>query len=111
MAKIILNNVRITGKSGGTIKNYESVEITDSVLEFSERSIDFITDENVAIFRDAIKVMGSEDLIKLAAELKKASPSEQKKIIEKSKFQKLVSTAKDLAPLVKYLIETFRTSD
>jgi len=107
MAKIIMNNVRITGKSGGTIKNYESIEMTDVVMNFTDSNIDYITEENVAIFQEAVKTMDSQDLIKLVFELKKASASEQKQIIEKSKLQKLVGTAKDLTPLVKYLTEQF----
>lgn len=74
MAKVIMNNVKIKAANGGSIKNYESVEMNEVEMEFTDRSIEFITDENVAIFRESVKGMTPNEVVSLAKVLQNISP-------------------------------------
>ena len=105
MSKIVMKNVKINAKSGGTIKNYESVEMDNVEMNFTESSIDFLTDENVAILRSAIQSMSGEDVIALAKELGSSEPSEQETILKKSKLKVILGYVKDIKPLVNWIIE------
>jgi hypothetical protein len=105
MAKIIMQNVKIKAANGGSIKNYESVEMNDVEMEFTGNAIDFVTDENVAIFRDAVKTMTPNEIVDLAKALQKKSPGNQKAVIEKSKLSKVLGCVKEIKPLVNWIVE------
>lgn len=105
MAKIIMHNVKIEATNGGSIKNYESVELNDVEMKFSENAIDFITDEKVAIFRETVKSMNGAEILELAKALQGQSEEIQKDILKKSKFSTMLEYAKELKPLVTWVIE------
>ncbi len=104
MAKIILKNVKMTAPNGGTIRNYESVEMDNVEMNFSENAIDFLTDENVAIFREAVKSMTGQEIVELAKELL-SKPGEEISVIRKSKLSKISGYIKEVKPLVNWIIE------
>jgi hypothetical protein len=98
MSKIVMKNVKINAKNGGTIKNYESVEMDSVEMNFTESSIDFLTDENVAILRSAIQSMSGEEVIALAKELGSSEASEQEALLKKSKLKVILGYVKDIKP-------------
>jgi hypothetical protein len=105
MAKIIMQNVKIKAANGGSIKNYESVEMNGVEMEFTGNAIDFVTDENVAIFRDAVKTMTPSEIIDLAKALQNQSTESQESVIKKSKLSKVLGYVKEVKPLVNWIIE------
>jgi len=105
MAKIIMQNVKIKAANGGSIKNYESVEMNEVEMEFTGNSIDFVTDENVAIFRDAVKGMTPNEIVDLAKALQNQSTEKQESAIKKSKLSKALGYVKEVKPLVNWIIE------
>jgi len=100
-----MQNVKIKAANGGSIKNYESVEMNDVEMEFTGSSIDFVTDEKVAIFRNDIKAMTPNEIVSLAKALQKQSPEIQKSVLKKSKLSKALGYVKEVKPLVNWIIE------
>jgi len=100
-----MQNVKIKAANGGSIKNYESVEMNDVEMEFTGSSIVFITDENVAVFRNAIKAMTPNEIVDLAKALQIESPENQKLVLKKSKLSKALGYVKEVKPLVNWIVE------
>lgn len=106
-----MHNVKIEAPNGGLIKNYESVEMNEVEMKFSENSIDFIVDEKVAIFRETVKSMSSAEIVELAKALQGKSEQIQKDMLKKSKFSTMLEYAKELKPLVVWIIELAKGTD
>lgn len=100
-----MQNVKIKAADGGSIKNYESVEMNGVEMDFTGKSIGFVTDENVAIFRDVVKTMTPSEIVDLAKALKNESTESQEFIIKKSKLSKVLIYVKEVKPLVNWIIE------
>ena len=102
-----MNNVKITGANGGKIHNYDSIEINDSILEFTENSIDFTIDESISIIDKLTKNknVNPEELHKIIAILKNTEPQKREEVLRKSFLQKFISGVKDLKPFVDILFK------
>jgi hypothetical protein len=105
MAKIIMNNVKITATNGGSIKNYDSVEINNSEMNFTGNNIDFHTDEALAIIREVIASGHQENLTEIIKLLKLSEPSKQVDVVKKSFLSKFLTGVKDAKPLIELLLK------
>jgi len=105
MAEFKMQNVKIKAINGGSIKNYQSVELDEVEMEFTGNSIDFLIDENVAIFRDAVKTMTPNEIVDLAKALQNQPSEKQEIAIKKSKLSKALGYVKEVKPLVNWIIE------
>ena len=104
MAKIKMTNVKINATNGGTIKNYESVEYENVEMTFTDKNIDYITDESIAILEKVRNSVDSKDMVELIKNLKIADPEKREELVKKSFFSKFVKKVKDINPLIKLLL-------
>ncbi len=109
MSKILMNNVKITATNGGKIHNYDSIEINDSILQFTENSIDFTIDESVSVIDKLTQVpdVNIDDLKEIIAVLKNTEPDKQEAILRKSFLHKFITGVKDIKPFVDILFKWF----
>ncbi|WJJ96568.1 hypothetical protein [Algibacter luteus] len=105
MAKIKLDNVKIIATNGGSIKNYNDVEITNSSMEFKESGIDFTMDESIVIIEELAKKGYKKQISELIETLKESKPEEREEIVKKSFLTKALNKVKDFKPLVDILFK------
>jgi len=99
-----MDNVKVTAKNGGSIKNYE-VEIRNSEFIFEENNMDFSVDEFVATVDSIIDAGLKDQLVSVIQALKGSNtPEKSAEIIKGSSLSKFFKTAKDSKPLVDMLI-------
>lgn len=104
MSKIVMQNVIVNAKSGGTIRNYDSVEISDSELNFEEESINFETDERVAILKSMIESIDKKDLLELATKLQLSPVEQHQEILKGSKLKKALALFNSVKPVVDWVL-------
>ena len=103
MSKVIMDNVKITAKSGGTLKNVDLI-VKNSEFTFSESSFDVSTDESVAIVQELIKSGMQDQLVAVIRALKESSPEHHQEIVSKSFLSKYRPTLKDVGALILLLL-------
>jgi hypothetical protein len=104
MSKIIMNNVTVHAKSGGSIKNCD-VEMTNTQLNFTEDNIDISTDESVAIVQSIVESGYQSDLVKLVSLLKSTPEAEQEQVVKASALSKFLTGVKDFKPMIELLLK------
>ena len=108
MAKFIMNNCIINAKNGGTVKNYEHVEITDTELNFTEDAINILIDEHVAIINNIIESGYKDDLVEIIQALKTAESGDQEKILTSHNLFKFLKEIGSISKIIAVLFEFFK---
>ena len=105
MAKFKMTNVKITATDGGSVHNYDDVEITDSTLIFEAKNIDFTRDESLAIIDKLVEAGYKEQISEIIKKLDGANFKEQEDIIKKSFLTKVITGVKEIVPIVNLLLK------
>lgn len=104
MPKMILDNVTINAKSGGNIRNGDFI-VTNCDLNFSEESFNFEVDEAVAIVEEMVSNGLGKEVGDVVRALQTAKPEKHEEILKGSVFSKTLGKVKDVASLIKLLLD------
>jgi hypothetical protein len=105
MSKIKIDNVKIVAKNGGSIKNYDNIEITNSSMDFEQNGIDISMDESVAIIQKLADYGYKKQISDLIIKLKKSEPAEREEIVKKSFLTKVLKGIRNIKPLIDILFK------